>query len=88
MINKKDSPSKGAHYVFVTNNMYNSDNILPFRWWNKLFGYPGRTVLAHCYVNGYSEHCQESFNAALNEFRDIGLRPQILDEYLFKDEEY
>lgn len=65
-------------YVFVSNNMYNSDQIRPVRWWNKLIGFPGETVRATVALNGVKHFTKESFEMAKVEFAESGMYPQIM----------
>ena len=65
-------------YVFVSNNMYNSDQIRPVRWWNKLIGFPGETVRATVVLNGVKHFTRESFEMAKAEFAESGMYPQIM----------
>lgn len=65
-------------YVFVSNNMYNSDQIRPVRWWNKLIGFPGETVRATVVLNGVREFSDCSFEMAKVEFAESGMYPQIM----------
>lgn len=65
-------------YVFVTNNFYNSDQIRPVHWWNKLIGFPGETVIATIELHGVRDFSDYSFEMAKLEFAESGMYPQIM----------
>ncbi|MCW6550362.1 hypothetical protein NFB56_16105 [Yersinia ruckeri] len=63
-------------YVFVTNNMYNSSNIRELKWWNKIIGFPGETVVATINMNvGFSD---DAYKTAKEEFAEGGFFPQCM----------
>ncbi len=71
-----------VRYVFVRNNFYNSDQIRPVRWWNKLIGFPGETVIAKTELYGCERFTAHTFQMAKVEFAKIGRHPQIMGHRL------
>lgn len=64
-------------YVYVSNIMYNCGNIKPVRWWNRIFGFPGRVIVATVSLN-MSKFTDESYRLARKEFEQLGLRPHVM----------
>lgn len=64
-------------YVAVTNNMYNSTQIRPVKWWRKIIGFPGETVVGTVHLN-MTEFNDESLREAIDAFSSFGFKRQIM----------
>lgn len=65
-------------YVFVVNNIYNSTRVKPVKWWNRLIGFSGQTVMARMTLNA-NTHTHETYLIAKNEFAEHGMYEQIMN---------
>lgn len=66
-------------YVYAENNMYNCALIYPVRWWNKIFGFPGRTVISTVsFSSDITKHSPELYEIAKQELAESGFHPHIL----------
>lgn len=71
-----------GHYVFLTNNMYASSSIRRVRWWNRLFGFPGRTVVATAEIDVDLDE-DDAYGLVRHEFAEIGLIPQLMGREVY-----
>lgn len=70
------------YYVFLTNNMYASSIIRRVRWWNRLFGFPGRTVVAHAEIDGDLDE-DDAYGLVRYEFAEMGLIPHLMGREIY-----
>lgn len=68
-----------VEYVFVSNNLYNSSSVKPVKWWNRLIGFPGETVMGRCKLN-MNKHSKEALAIAKDEFAQHGMYPELMGE--------
>lgn len=63
-------------WVFTVNNIYNCGQIRRVRWWNKLIGFPGETIVAICNTGFMDE--KESHEYARKQFEKMGHNPHVM----------
>lgn len=66
-------------YAFTINNMYSSEQIRMVKWWNRLVGFPGETVVCK-FATDEADH----FRAAVLYFRSKGHEAKIMGMKLFE----